>query len=269
MLNLSSMRFGKLPFFPKAKDMPLRAYLDRAQAEEDLDSAPAAINWCEMPQPDGNLPTWDSDVLGNDVYGDCVLAAPAHLLMLESKLAGSPVTITTDQVLDAYSDLTGFNREQGIGDNGAYIRDMMDMWRTVGLYGDKIDAYLWVNPLDKLELNWALWRSGGLIAGILLPKCWPEQVDAEGNPDWTIPAGGWAQGDGPGAGGGHAVATHATGGGNSWGLPANWSDEHRQACCDELVMPISRRWQTLSGLTPCGLAYDQVLADARARGAVS
>jgi len=267
MLNLSTMQLGKLPFRPKAKDMPLRAYLDRAKAEEDLNAAPAAINWYEMPTPTGALPEWDSDVLGNDRYGDCVLAAPAHLIMLESKLAGSPVTITTAQVLEAYQALTGFDPSTGAGDNGAYIRDMMDMWRTYGLYGDKIDAYLWVNPLDKLEMNWALWRSGGLISGILLPKCWPQQVDASGNPDWTIPEGGWEQGDGPGAGGGHAVATHATGGGNSWGMQTNWSDEHRHACCDELVMPISRRWALRNGLTPCGLAYDQVLSDARARGA--
>jgi len=266
MLNIANMQLGKLPHYPRAKDMHLRAYLDRAKAKVDLQAAPAAINWYEMSTPAGTLPEWDGDVLGNDHAGDCALAAPAHVEMLESKLSGSPVAITTDQVLAEYASLAGYNPSDGTGDNGAYLRDVMDRWRTVGLFGERIDAYLWVNPHDPIEMAWALWHSGGLIGGFSLPLCARDQVDSQGNPDWYIPADGWPQNDGPGAWGGHAIAIH--GGGNSWGLPTHWTDEWFRVCCDELIMPISKRWQLRNGRTPNGLAYADVLADARARGAV-
>lgn len=267
MINIANMQLGKLPHIPKARDMHLRAYLDRAKAEIDLNKAPGAINWYEMATPTGGLPGWDGDVLGNDKYGDCVYAAIAHALMLQSKLAGIPMNITTQMVLNEYQIGTGFDPATGYNDNGALLREALDRGRQVGLFGVKIDAYLYIDPLDKLELNWALWSGGGLLYGFSLPKRWSEMVDDSGNPDWTVPDGGWKAGEGPGEGGGHAVAGHASNGGNSWGLPTNWSDEFRQVCCDEMIVFFSSEWSQRNGKTPCGLDYSQVLADARARGA--
>ena len=265
MANLSSMQLGKLPHIPKAKDMLLASYLDRNKAAVDLEAAPAAINWYEMPTPAGALPEWDGDHLHNNRHGNCAYAAPAHLLMLEGKLTGSPVVITGDDVDREYGLGTGFDPATGVRDNGAYLRDVMEQWRLVGLYGERIDAYLWINPHDPIEFSWALWNCGGLIGGFALPLCARDQVDGQGNPDWFIPADGWPKGDGPGAWGGHAIAIH--GGGNSWGLPTHWTWDWQSACCDELVMPITKRWQLRNGRTPNGLAYADVLADARARGA--
>lgn len=267
MLDLAKVSTGKKPFVPKRADMHLRTYFDREAAAIDLADAPAQINWFEAPTPTGGLPEWNDDVLGNDKCGDCVYAAIAKMLMLQSQLAGFPIHITTDQVLNEYHIGTGFDPATGYNDNGAVLREVCDHGRNFGLFGSKFAAYLFVNPLDKLEWQWAMNRGGGLLLGFSLPKKWSSMTDDQGNPDWTVPADGWKAGEGPGEGGGHAVFSHATNGCVTWGLSGNFSDQFVGTCCDEAVMLITPEWEQRNGSTPCGLAYSDVLADARARGA--
>jgi hypothetical protein len=233
--------------------------------------APGALNWRKVQNAAGEVPSPDTDALGNDSIGDCVYAAPAHFAMLVGQLTGRPISISRGQVVDAYAAATGFNPTTGSGDNGAYTRDMLDEWRTVGLYGTQLDAYCSVDYRNPDEVLLALFFAGGLVGGYELPIASQGQVDEQGNPDWSIPPGGWPSGQGPGTWGGHCIAEHATqmGQANSWGLNTHFTGGWRQACCGELWMPLLKGWQLGNGRAPNGFAYDDLLSDARARGAVT
>jgi hypothetical protein len=258
-MSLSKLALGRLPFFPKAKDLRLAAYLDPEYgAKIAAQEAPAALNWRKVATPAGDLPAPDTDPLGNDSIGDCVYAAPAHFAMLIGQLTGRPIQITRGQVVDAYARATGFNPATGSGDNGAYIR------------GTQLDAFVCVDPNDADEVALALFLGGGLIGGYDLPLASRDQVDEQGNPEWCVPPGGWPEGQGPGTWGGHAVAEHADRllQLNTWGLNAHATTGWRTTCCGELWMPLLKGWRLGNGRAPNGFAYDDLLSDARSRGAV-
>lgn len=261
---------GKKAFIPKQKDLALKSYLDKA-ALISSGEVPAAPSMTYLHQPDGGLPTWDADDLGNASIGLCVLAAPAHHLMLVSKLAGSSITITREQVIGAYTKYTGFDPITGANDNGWVVRDMLDAGRKDGLYGHKILAYAAVDKSSPEEMEIATWLGCGTIGGYALPLTAQNQVDANGRQLWDVPVGGWNSKNGPGSWGGHCIHAHSTSvnrdGGNSWGEKTFWTSAWRNACQDECWLVIWDNWQFATGICPNGFALKDLIADAQARSA--
>ena len=68
--NGKSRYLGKLPHVPKATDLRLAKYLDVATLI-DVALAPLNLDWSAFPTPNGDLPTPDTDPLGNDRAGNC------------------------------------------------------------------------------------------------------------------------------------------------------------------------------------------------------
>ena len=269
----ASMPLGRHPDRHTLKDLRLKDYLDRSligTAAGSVEgvyvpaSAPVAGNWAAFPLDDGRMPKDDNDPMYNDVYGDCVFAAPGHMVNMIGQHTGSNLIVTAEMVKSAYLTATG-----GM-DSGYYIRSMLDQWLLDGLYGTKLEAYCAVDKNDPDEVAIALWLGCGLIGGYDLPLASQGQTDEYGRQLWDVPNGGWPAGKGPGSWGGHCMYQRGTSPGmddyNSWGeADTEGTIAWRLDCCSELYLPMVREWRLGTGRAPNGFAWDDLLADVRAR----
>ena len=77
-------------------------------------------------------------MLGNDQVGDCVIAAMLHYIMAAQANVGKSVTFTTQQALDLYSAITGYNPSDPSTDQGTAWTDALAYWQSTGCCGHKI-----------------------------------------------------------------------------------------------------------------------------------
>jgi hypothetical protein len=183
---------------------------------------------------------------------------------------GEPLVVTSNMVLNAYN-ITGYKLDPKLFDNGFSIRVLLKLWKLLGLYGTKALAYALVNWKDPDELALASWLGCGTIGGFALPKASQGQVDDKGRQLWSVPSGGFSEGQGPGTWGNHAIwcckPSPALDGGNSWGQKTYWTMDWGFQCCDERWLVLVDKWKMPSGISPNGFAFDQLMADVKARAA--
>jgi hypothetical protein len=217
-----------------------------------LPPAPATVSWQNA------ITQWQ--MLGNDTAGDCVVACSAHLQMGWAANSGNPPVVVTDaQAMALYSQLTGYDPSTGANDTGLVITDYLDLWRSSGVFGNKIGAYVSLHegdgntpqPWNHSILMASIWLFGGVMAGVNLPKAW------EGATTWTAPSRahrffGWA----PGSWGGHCVPMIGYDAQNvyvvSWGVvvPVTWAAIDMYFT--EGYASIDPLWLSVAGVAPSG-----------------
>lgn len=140
-------------------------------------------------------------MFANDVHGDCVIAARAHLtLRFEDIEQGSVLMITDQAVLKEYF------KETGGADSGLIILNSLNEWRQQGwqatpkkqLY--KIHAFAQVTPTQHDEVQAAIYLLTAAYVGLQLPKS--AQVQIQTGQPWDVTTGPNAS---PGSWGGHCV----------------------------------------------------------------
>jgi hypothetical protein len=146
----------------------------------------------------GRLVT-DWPMYANDQFGDCAFAAPAHLDITWDTQARDiqEPRATTEEVLELYSFVTGFDVRRPETDNGAYLLDVANALRQRGLGGEKIGAFAEIQMRNQAQLRTACWMFGGLYIGANL------SISAQRQPRWIVTDGPDAV---PGSWGGHAMA---------------------------------------------------------------
>jgi hypothetical protein len=189
---LSIGKLGCLPPRPAqlAKCLAFRKYASSSQ----LPAPPQKTNWREkVTQPWG--------MMGNDALGNCTCASVGHLLMSWSFNAQKkPIIATTEQVIELYERVGGYVPGKPWTDNGAVIIDVLNYWRKVGFIGNKLGAYVSVQPIDHVGIMQAISLFGALKCGVNLPLAW-QNADI-----WDAPSRGHATGKfAPGSWGGHDV----------------------------------------------------------------
>ena len=138
-------------------------------------------------------------MMDNDKIGDCTCAAAGHLIMEWTSGNGAIVIPTDDQIVSAYSAITGYDPKTGQNDNGANELKVLSYWRKKGIAGHKIMAYTALEPKNHNHVMQGVYLFGGCYIGMALPKSAQNQLI------WSVPPGG-PTGDGaPGSWGGHAV----------------------------------------------------------------
>ena len=127
---------------------------------------------------------------GNDTIGDCVTAALFHASTLFQGMIGHESVGTAQECLDLYYQLTGGP------DSGLNVGDTLTSWRAnpVGPAGDKIAAYVSVDPTNKTHVQQAIQLFGAVVIGFTV------QVDCI--PDFDA---GIAWTPGPATSDGHCV----------------------------------------------------------------
>jgi hypothetical protein len=131
-------------------------------------------------------------VLGNDQYGDCVMAAHAHNLMLWAAMAGVQFSVTAQEVVQEYMVLThGY-------DSGLVVLDTLNFLRKNFWKGKEILGFASVDPRNQTYMQHAISMFGSLYRGVLLPQTAQSQVGGT----WDVVN---APGNAPGSWGGHAI----------------------------------------------------------------
>ena len=268
---LSHLKLGANPSPPKPQDLHFKAYLGPG-ADQLIEEAmaPGALNWQKVPTPSGDLPKPNRNALGNIEYGDCIYVGMANLAMRVSQLVGAPRIITTDEVLAAYAD-TGFDPVTGENDNGAYPTEALTAWTRKDIFGTRCRAFCRVDPNNIEEVLLAAFLGGGLYACYDLPISAQNQVDADGNPNWRIDPTRSAKDNEPRGWGGHCIDQHAVRlrQGTTWGMNHHATEEWCKRYTSSLHLVLLRDWRLANGRAPNGFEFEQLLSDARARGAVT
>lgn len=202
-------------------------------------------------------------MLGNNTVGDCVIAKTLHQIMAWNAVAhaSSPVNFTTQQAIDLYSAVTGYNPDDPNSDQGTDPLAMLKYWRTTGVYGHKIDGGVSLDISNLAALKSAIYVFGGVEFDIQVPAY-----------IMNIPAGGsWSNvGGDQTILGGHSILAAGYGEEGcrivSWGTTytANW--DFWSQFLTGATAAVSSDWIKASGRTPgAGLDLTALLEDLKKR----
>jgi hypothetical protein len=167
-------RFGKHPPKVDYRTLRLTSYLTSA-----LPAPPAC--WNVLAGVYANLKINDPTKLfpmdGNDTMGDCTIAAAAHAITTYRGLVGSKTIMSKAAVKKLYYHLSG-----GV-DSGLPELDVLNHWRATAIDGDKILAYVSVDPKNHTHVQQAIKLFGGVYLGFQVQQNCIQEFDA--HQPWT------------------------------------------------------------------------------------
>jgi hypothetical protein len=199
-------------------------------------------------------------MFANDRYGDCTCASQGHrVVAMENSSGQREIQLTDEDILRAYSAVTGFNPKDPSTDNGAYELDVLNYMRKTGMGRQKdgtphtIGAFVAVDWKDHAEVRDAHYVFGGLKVCAGLP------ISAQHQDVWDVTTGpdaAW------GSWGGHSMYSPGyTDKGLidfTWGreklLTWAWIDEY----VDEMYAVISDDYFRRGGKTPQGFSLERL-----------
>jgi hypothetical protein len=156
-------------------------------------------------------------MFGNDQYGDCTCAGLANLLILATSHTGNIVIPTLQDVLKAYSDVTGFNPTTGANDNGAAMTDVLEYARKTGICGHKILGWAKIDHTNIVHRKLACQLFGATYVGVNLPASAQSQFIEGKECHWEVVPGSPIEG-------GHAIIRTGYGAaGDNYVSWANWT----------------------------------------------
>jgi uncharacterized membrane protein YgcG len=168
--------------------------------------------------------------------------------------------VTNQEVIAAYTAITGYDPTTGANDNGANELDVLKYWRTTGIAGHTIGAFAEVNPASHQEVEQAVYLFGGIYLGLNMPKTAQAQTSA--NEPWDVGTGPDAE---PGSWGGHAVPLLAYDQDSltvvTWGALQKMTWSFLDKYCEEAYALISQDWLSAAGNSPAGLNLQQLTSD--------
>lgn len=248
-------KLGKLPKREDPRTLKMARYV---KPVPPAPKPPASADWINK------IPSWD--MYGNDSWGDCVIAAMAHIQNQAQFLTTGKFTdYTIDEILSMYSAIGGYVRSDGPGgpsDQGCDLLTALKYWKTTGFLGNKILAYMEVDPQNAVQVEQAIAQFGSLFIGVNLPAAvqqlssWPAPPTLAQNStgDWT-----------PGSWGGHCVPLMDYTPGIqicvSWGGKLSEADPFFTTYCDEAWVVLFPGWIAANGKSPSGLNLAQLQAD--------
>lgn len=195
---------------------------------------------------------------GNDQYGDCVEAGIGHQVGQYTEYAeGQEALFTDEDILGAYSAITGFRPDDPSTDQGTYTQDAMAWWRKTGLKGHAIVMYAALDLANVKALKQAIATFGAVGVGFNFPAYAMDQFNA-GQP-WDVQRKKTAI-----QGGHYVIATGYDGqylkvktwGAEqrmSWAFLAKYADEAWLVLDDEMVGNAGSFWP---GISLYGLGED-------------
>jgi hypothetical protein len=146
------------------------------------------------------VPSWP--MYANDTLGDCVAAAPGHQIEGWTYSAGKGSIPTLADVIKFY-EISGYNPSDPSTDQGWSILPMLKNFRSTGIGGDKIVAFVQLETGNWHELTQSVVLFGSAVIGLNLPDAVvPDSPDA---PDWTTIPWIWTPDMQPDPNNGHCV----------------------------------------------------------------
>lgn len=189
---------------------------------------------------------------GNDQFGCCAFAAHAALTATWTKVAQGLVLLSSEQVLQNYGAVTGFNPVTGQNDNGTILLEQLQYWKSIGFVRpgqtrDYLTAYGIIDSHSVSGIKRGISYLGGVLAGVQVPRGF---MSLPLGTDWD-----WDAVQDHVFVGGHAIAlTGYTLDGvffNTWGSRTFMPWNTFLKICDEAYGLVSRQnWLTVQGLSP-------------------
>ena len=203
-----------------------------------------------------------TDPLGNDMVGDCAEAAPARAIMNMTMVAKwtTPTVITAPQVVQAYSDITGYDSAKPETDQGSNMLDVCQYLKTKGMGGFTFDGYVKLDHSNIDQIRACIYIFGWVYGGIVLPKNLAQAISGGNVPaNWDYdPSDGLSNE-------GHAISLFGYGrygfALNSWGMWLHMDNDFWLNYVDEAYALVSKAWLKQSGISPSGFDYAGLLAD--------
>jgi hypothetical protein len=205
---------------------------------------------------------WLSEVrewamLKNDSVGDCTMAGAAHIAVAVDRYGqGRDLTIGDDQVLAAYTAVSGYNPADPNTDVGATLQDALDYWRRTGIAGNTIAAFAFIDAQDLDLVRACIATFGAVYTGLSVPQSAMDQLD-RGEP-WTVAGRSRILG-------GHCVPIGAYDPDTftcvTWGQTQRMDVGFYQRYFDEVAVPIDLDWMRANGTSPAGLDVAALNAD--------
>lgn len=201
-------------------------------------------------------------MFANDAFGDCTFARHGHRITAQEFVTQQrEAPVGTQDVLAGYSAVTGFRADDPSTDNGAYMLDVENYMRRVGIGREKdgtrhtISAFVKVDHTNHAQVRAAINLFGGVGIGVWLPMSAQAQTDPD--LEWAGPDHGeWVGPYEPGSWGGHAlegigfnrrgVETY------TWGREQFMTWDFWDHCVDECYAEISEDWFRRGGKTVRG-----------------
>lgn len=169
-----SLRFGKKPPIKDYRTFMFPNYLkdDIPTPPENIDSTTRVYQNLHTVDPRYLFP-----MFANDEIGDCTVAGMAHGDTVWSGLVSNLSIYPLDLVKKIYFHLTGGD------DTGLSMLTVLDYFRKTSIAGEKIYAYMSINPHNHTHVKQALMLFGGLFIGFQVQeKC---MEDFKGGIAWT------------------------------------------------------------------------------------
>lgn len=172
---MPSYRFGKHPPKRDYRTLRFKSYLTPALA-----APPPSVD--TLARVYANLGTTDATKLfpmdGNDTLGDCTIAALAHAVTTYRGMVGKKKDIMAKPaVVKLYMHLTG-----GV-DSGLNELDVLNYWQSNVVAGDKVLAYISIDPKDHTHVQQAIQLFGGVYLGFQVQQNCVQEFDA--HQPWT------------------------------------------------------------------------------------
>jgi hypothetical protein len=171
---MASYRFGKHPPKQDYRTLRFKDYLLPGLA-------PPPPSASVLTRVYAKLGTTDPSVLfpmdGNDTLGDCTIAALAHAVTTYRGLLGKKDIVSRQAVVKVYTHLTGGP------DTGLNELDVLNHWRQTAVGGDKILAYVSINPKNHTHVEQAIQLFGGVYLGFQVQQNCIQEFDAR--QPWT------------------------------------------------------------------------------------
>src|SRR4051794_8307248 len=126
--DFGAVKLGKKAARHDPRTLQFGDYLEPTRA-----MPPPSVQWSKaVKQPWG--------MMKNDEFGDCTIAGVGHGILLWTSAAGQPQTLTDEQVVQGYVDITtlegaAFDPKTGANDNGCVELDVLNYWRNTGFFG--------------------------------------------------------------------------------------------------------------------------------------
>lgn len=238
---------GRKPAKRDPRTMRMEKYLTAAV----LADPPARVDW--------SATATDLGPMANDALGDCTCAAAGHLIQCWSATNGGQIIIPDADIVTAYSAVGGYVPGDPSTDNGAFELDVLNYWRTTGIGGHKILAFVAVDPKNRRHVEIAMDLFGGLYSGLSLP------ASARDQEVWSLPFGGAIADGAPGSWGGHAVPWLNYGPLGivcvTWGALKTLTWSFAATYTEELYAVVSEDWATGAMPAPSGFDLPTLQAD--------
>lgn len=250
---MSQRCLGRLP--PRPDQMRKALRFARYVIASQLPPPPPSNQWSTKPGPNWGM-------MVNDQLGDCTCAAMGHQLQAWTGNVGTEFTAPDPAIVQAYSAISGYNPQTGANDNGAVIQDALNYWRTQGVAGHTIAAFVMVDPKQHDDIKTASRMFGGVYLGVDLPR------GSQNQQVWSVPnhVRLWRQREwAPGSWGGHAIycpdydadgLTCIT-----WGAPMKMTWAWFDAYCTEAYAALSPDWFDGTKVAPSGFDFATLSTD--------